>query len=168
MASEEAYLKHFQSQSMQVATRYLWGVCRRYFIFQYFLPFVLLESLPLLIMSFNTTVKYSLVANLVIDCLCVTILALGTGLNAIAEVNQYKKEGGKKYLRSKENYYQWLMIAVNIALILQVINALCHVGSGTGKELDYVINGMVLAIQLNVLEFFYRVRIFDFFAYFAR
>ena len=92
-------------------------------------------------MSFNATVKYSLFVNLVIDLLCIICLAYGTGLNAIAEVNQYKKEGGKKYSRSPENYFQWLMIFVNFALILQVIIALFHISidDEKQKDLNYVI-----------------------------
>ena len=61
------------------------------------------------------------------------------------------------------------MIGVNLALIIQVILAILHILiEDTKHDLEYVITGIVLAIQLNVLEFFYRVRIFDFFAYFVR
>ena len=50
-------------------------------------------------------------------------------------------------------------------MILAILHILIE---KTKHDLEYVITGMVLAIQLNVLEFFYRVRIFNFFAYFVR
>ena len=156
-------------------TQHLWGISRRFFIFHYFLPFVLLESVPLVVMSFNTTIKDNLLLNMMIDCTCVILLAVGTGMNIVAEINQYRKEGLKWYAGSAENYYQWLMIFVNIALVLQVVSVVFRI-IGTSNSMEasnvneiyYVINGMVFAIQLNVLEFFYRVRIFNFFAYFVR
>ena len=68
-------------------TKHLWTACRRFFIYQYFLPFVLLESLPLLIMSFNATVEYNLILNVAVDCVCMVFLAIGTWINLVAEVN---------------------------------------------------------------------------------
>ena len=69
-------------------------------------------------MSFNTTVAINLIVNVSVDCVCMVFLAIGTWSNLVAEVNQWRKEGLRRYAGSLVNYYQWLMIGVNFALII--------------------------------------------------
>ena len=65
------------------------------------------------------------------------------------------------------------MILCNLVLVVQIIVSTGHFVSSKSETSDdstaaYMRINMVLCIMLNMLEFFNRVRIFDFFAYFVR
>ena len=108
----------------------------------------------------------------VIFYLSVLAFGINTVSMIVIEVREFKAKKIKKYF-TFENFVQLFTIAVNLALIFQVLACTGTFINLTSNDdfydrLDNLRINMVICIILNIIELFQRVSIFDFFALFVR
>lgn len=170
-------LSLFGTKIMQVQIDYLWSICRRFFVYRIFIPFLLLGVLPLSIMAFMVSnIKdydhESNVLSFALFYLSVLAFGINTIVNASIEVTEIRAVKLKKYLKL-DNVFQLITIVVNIVLIIQILTCTgtfvsVDIDHEVDEKLDIVRINMGVCIMLNMLELFARVKIFDFFALFVR
>ena len=105
--------------------------------------------------------------------LSIVFYVVGNAINCALEVHELKKKGWNyfSWSENKENYLQILSIALSVVLFVTI---LCNIGDinsedaeETSSSMHTIRMSMIFAIQLNLVELFYRVRTIDFFAGFV-
>ena len=102
-------LELFNTKTINALTNYMWKITRTYFIYQYFLPFLILGFVPLLMMSFSlqsfSNGKESSSWFVWYMYYGATLLFLvGTIWNIAGEIAEVTRTGFRRYIRNHENY----------------------------------------------------------------
>lgn len=141
---------------------------------------MLFSFVPLLIIAFlmaKVEAGHTGAGTLMAYYLSVFMFMLGTGYALYQEVKELNKNG-TTYFRNPTNYYQLVYIGLSMYLLFLTFFASVLAMMMSHKEEDSVEAAaesanklrivMVLTLQFQVLEFFQRVKMFDFFAAFVR
>ena len=167
----------FTSKALQDVVNNLWRISRTFFVYSYFLAFAGLNFFPLLVMAVMIDameVNEGAVFRVIYYIAALAFL-IGTIVNFWTEVKEFKDTKGTQYFRSIENYFQVFLNIWNIVLVLKIVfrspfltTIEEQLESEEKEDIDRLRVCMILAILLNVVELFSRIRVFDFFAYFVR
>lgn len=119
MCKSEYCLDLFKLRTVQDITNFYWSKCRGFFIAAYFMPFILFNFVPLIViatiidsdtMMSNDSSTWVIIALYI----CTFLFMIGTVINTLSEIFELNKIGASQYLRNAENYYQWIMCFVGI------------------------------------------------------
>lgn len=166
-------------ESSREIFNFIWYNCAPYIIMSTFVPYISLIVVPLINMSIligkieqdsTSTIEYF------VYYFSVFLFFLGVVNFGYKEVEELIKNKPRKYLADSKNYFQIIFMIACVVLLTQIM-----IGSGflifmdregliqeKGNIADNQRVKLIIVIQLAVIEFFERVKIFDFFSSFVR
>ena len=118
----------FKNKVTTQMVNYLWDGTKNYFIWFYFLPFLVLNFVPLVMMSFlmkKVEIHDTNVGVSVLYAIMIVLYVLGVCKLSIEEVTELGKKGLVGYLYNKgelqwENIIQISTVAVSVWLVIKI------------------------------------------------
>ena len=124
MVDNPACLMMFEMDTMQKLVDHMWGICHRYFVYRHFLPCLILNMLPLLVMvaeMARVEKENNDIYDYVIYYLAVIMFLVGTIYTSYLEYAEFKQQKNwRNYFANWANYYQLTMILINSILIFDI------------------------------------------------
>lgn len=135
----------FANPNLQQLIIFMWEITRSFFIYQVFLPFMLLMFIPALMLGFtsvtpdtSTESDPSLVGEnwfwVLIHSICLLAFVTGIVVTFLTEVKELKHRGPATYFKKKSNILQWSLLISSVIFLVMVCRVLIYDEHGEGAR----------------------------------